>query len=309
MHTDELDDGDTLVRVAYSSINYKDALAGTGKGAIARRLPLVGGIDFAGTVVESERFAVGTEVLVCGCGLSETHHGGYAEFARVPADWAVPLPAGLDARAAMGIGTAGLTAALAVARMEQVGLTPALGPVLVTGATGGVGSFAIDLLSTRGYETVAVTGKADAAAYLEGLGAARVLGRADVAGDGKPLGRATWAGVVDSVGGQMLADLLPTIKPQGAVASIGLAGGVALHTTVLPFILRGVSLLGINSVTLAPTERAAIWGRLAGDLAPRHLEAIVHAEIALAELPAALDAYIAGTVVGRTVVAVAPRAS
>jgi len=304
---DDLAAGDLLVRVAYSSINYKDALAATGAGAIMRRFPLVGGIDLAGTVVESNdpRFHPGDEVLVCGCGLGETHDGGYAEYARVMPDWAVPLPAGLDARTAMAIGTAGLTAALAIHRLEHNGQRPELGPVLVTGATGGVGSLAVDMLSGRGYETVALTGKADAGPYLESLGAARVVDRNGLELQGPPLGSATWAGGIDSVGGDVLGWLIRTTRPGGNIASIGLAGGAALATTVLPFILRGVSLLGINSVHIDASLRASLWQRLAGDLKPRHLDRIAAREITLDELPGAFQAFIDGRVVGRVIVKVA----
>lgn len=299
---DDLDAGGTLVRVEYSSINYKDALAGTGKGAIARRLPLIGGIDLAGRVIDSDIHAAGTPVLVCGCGLSETRHGGFAEYARVPSDCLVPVPAGLDLRSTMAIGTAGFTAALALDRLEWAGLNPDTGPVAVTGATGGVGSFAIDLLAGRGYAVAAITGKTEDAAYLEALGAAEVLARAAFTGEDKPLGKARWAAVVDNVGGPVLGALLKTVLPGGVVASIGLAGGAKLDTTVLPFILRGVSLLGINSVFVAADQRARIWARLASDLKPRHLDRIVTREITLEELPAQLMAYIAGTVCGRTIV-------
>lgn len=302
MRLDDLDAGGTLVRVEYSSINYKDALAGTGKGAIARRLPLIGGVDLAGRVIDSDVHPAGTPVLVCGCGLSETHHGGFAEYARVPTEWIVPVPDGLDTRSVMGIGTAGFTAALALDRLEQAGLAPASGPVAVTGATGGVGSFAIDLLAARGYAVTAITGKTQDADYLANLGAAEVLARDDFTDDGKPLGKAKWAGAVDSVGGSVLAALLKAMLPSGVVASIGLAGGAKLETTVLPFILRGVSLLGINSVFIAADLRARIWARLAADLRPRHLDAIATREVTLDELPAQLDAYIAGTVRGRTIV-------
>jgi acrylyl-CoA reductase (NADPH) len=302
MRLDDLDAGGTLVRVEYSSINYKDALAGTGKGAIARRLPLIGGIDLAGRVIDSDVHAEGSEVLVCGCGLSETRHGGFAEYARVPSDCVVPIPDGLDARSSMAIGTAGFTAALALDRLEQAGLAPTAGPVAVTGATGGVGSVAIELLAGRGYAVTAITGKTEDAAYLETLGAAEVLARTALPDDPKPLGKARWAAVVDNVGGAMLAALLKSVLPDGLVASIGLAGGAKLETTVLPFILRGVSLLGINSVFVAPDRRARIWGRLATDLKPRHLDAIVTHEVTLEDMPAQLEAYIAGSVRGRTIV-------
>ncbi len=300
----ELDEGDLVIRVEYSSINYKDALAATGKGAIARRLPLIGGIDLAGEVIESsdEKFAAGDKVLVCGAGLSETHDGGYAELARVAAGAAVAIPQALDTRSAMGIGTAGLTAALAVDRLESVGQTPALGPIAVTGATGGVGSFAIDMLAARGYEVAAVTGKTDRTAYLEALGATGVIDRSSLTEDTKPLGRAQWGGAVDNLGGEVLAALLKTTVPGGSVASIGLAASPALKTTVLPFILRGVSLLGINSVSLSAEVRASIWQRIGSDLMPRHLDEIVTNEITLSELPDYFPEYMAGSVLGRTVV-------
>ncbi|HEX7080996.1 MAG TPA: acryloyl-CoA reductase [Gammaproteobacteria bacterium] len=303
----DLGAGDVVIRVTYSSINYKDALAATGAGSILRRFPLVGGIDLAGTVLESDdaRFAPGDEVLVCGCGLGETHDGGYAEIARVPGDWVVPMPPGLDARRAMAIGTAGLTAALAIHRLERNGQHPALGPILVTGATGGVGSIAIDLLSGRGYETVALTGKPDAHAYLESLGAARIVDRRGLELAGKPLGPATWGGGVDAVGGDVLAWLIRTTRANGNIASIGLAGGAALATTVLPFILRGVSLLGINSVSIEPGLRADLWTRLGAAHAPRNLDRIAAREVSLDELPGAFRALLDGAVVGRVIVRVA----
>lgn len=301
---DDLDEGDVLIRVAYSSINYKDALAGSGKGAIARRFPMIGGVDLAGEVAsdESGRFDVGDQVLVCGAGLSETHQGGYAEYARVPSDWVVRIPQGLDLRSSMAIGTAGLTAALAFYRLEQAGQTPALGPVAVTGATGGVGSFAIDLLAARGYEVTAITGKTDQAAYLRRLGASATLDRNGIENDSRPLGRAVWGGAVDNLGGEILAALIKTTVPGGAIASIGLAASPMLQTTVLPFILRGVSLLGINSVNLSSELRSEIWSRLGNDLKPRHLEQIATREVGLEELPEHFDAYLKGAVQGRTLV-------
>jgi acrylyl-CoA reductase (NADPH) len=301
---EDLSAGSVVIRVAYSSINYKDALAATGAGSILRRFPLVGGIDLAGRVVESEdaRFSPGDDVLVCGCGLGETLDGGYAELARVPADCVEPIPEGLDARSAMAIGTAGLTVALALHRLEQNGQRPELGPVLVTGATGGVGSLAVDILSARGYEVAALTGKAHARGYLEELGAAEVVDRHSLETGGRPLGRATWGGGIDGVGGDILAWLLSTTRPSGNVASIGLAGGAELHTTVLPFILRGVSLLGIHSVTIEPALRASLWQRLAGEWKPRHLSRIASREVALDELRGAFDAFVVGGVVGRIIV-------
>jgi NADPH2:quinone reductase len=301
---DDLGPGEVVVAVQYSSINYKDALAATGAGAILRRFPLVGGIDFAGVVVESAAAGVapGARVLACGCGLSETHDGGYSEFARVPADWLVPIPDSLDARAAMALGTAGLTVALAVERLETNGQTPALGPIVVTGATGGVGSLAIDVLASRGYEVVALTGKSQHADYLSSLGAASVLDRHALTMGTRPLETSRWGGAVDSVGGDVIAWLLRTTHPWGNVASVGLAAGAAFSATVLPFILRGVSLLGVNSVELPRARRVALWSRLAGDLAPQHLDRIVTAEVPFEDLPKHFERFVEGQVRGRTVV-------
>lgn len=301
---DDLSDGGVIIRGEYSSINYKDALAGTGEGRILRRYPLVGGVDVAGTVVESDdaRVREGDKVVVNGCGLSETHDGGFAEFVRVPADFVVPLPDSLDTRAAMGLGTAGFTAALAIHRMERNGQVPDLGPVAVTGATGGVGSIAIDMLSGLGYPVTAVTSKADAADYLQALGASEILNLKTAELGDKPLEKAIWGGAVDNLGGDVLGWLTRTVRPDGNIASIGLAAGIALHTTVMPFILRGVNLLGINSVTAPRDLRIAVWQRIAGDLRPRHLDQIATREVGLDELAAQLPAYIAGTVTGRTIV-------
>lgn len=301
---DDLSDGGVIIRGEYSSINYKDALAGTGEGRILRRYPLVGGVDVAGTVVESDdaRVREGDKVVVNGCGLSETHDGGFAEYVRVPADFVVPLPDSLDTRAAMGLGTAGFTAALAIHRMELNGQAPDLGPVAVTGATGGVGSIAIDMLSGLGYPVTAVTSKADAADYLQALGASEILNLKTAELGDKPLEKAIWGGAVDNLGGDVLGWLTRTVRPDGNIASIGLAAGIALHTTVMPFILRGVNLLGINSVTAPRDLRIAVWQRIAGDLRPRHLDQIATREVGLDELAAQLPAYIAGTVTGRTIV-------
>lgn len=303
----DLTEGDVVIEVQFSSINYKDALAATGKGAILRRFPLVGGIDLAGRVVESANpsFTPGAEVLVCGCGLSETRDGGYAEYARVPAGCVVPLPSGLDARSAMAIGTAGLTAALAVDRLEHHGLSPDLGPILVTGATGGVGSLAIDMLAARGYGVAALTAKRDRHDYLRGLGAETVLDANEYRFGDKPLERAEFGGGIDSLGGDALSGLLRSTRPGGAVASVGLAAGMQLNINVLPFILRGVSLLGINSVEMEAVRRTAIWARIGSDLKPRHLDKIVAREVSLRELGDCFDAYIGANVVGRTVVRIA----
>ncbi|MBV8876074.1 MAG: oxidoreductase [Gammaproteobacteria bacterium] len=301
---DELSAGDVLIRVTHSGINYKDALAATGAGKILRRYPLVGGIDLAGIVESSgdARFVPGSAVLVTGCGLSETHDGGYAQFARVPGDWVIPMPPGLDAFTAMAIGTAGFTAALAVHRMEQNGQEPAGGPIAVTGASGGVGSLAIDMLSARGYRVVAVSGKSQAIPYLQELGADEVLLRERLDLGTRPLETARFGGAIDNVGGETLTWLTRTVDFWGNIASIGLASGAELRTTVMPFILRGVALLGINSSATRREWRLAVWQRIATDLRPRHLERIATRTIDFHELPGAFPAYLAAGVTGRTVV-------
>ena len=301
---EELNAGEVTLRAEFSSVNYKDALAGTGRGKIARRLPLVGGIDVAGTVVasESDGFSAGDPVLVTGCGLSEDRDGGYAEYVRARADDVIAIPEGLDARTAMALGTAGFTAGLALLRLEENGLAPALGPVAVTGASGGVGSLAVDLLSGQGYETVAVSGKTDAAEYLHELGAARVIGRDELATKGRPLEKAVWGGAIDNVGDGALAELLRSTVPWGSVASIGLAAGHELETTVMPFILRGVSLLGIHSVECPRAMREAVWKKLSGPWKPAKLEAIVTNTIGLEALPDYCRQLIDGTVTGRALV-------
>jgi acrylyl-CoA reductase (NADPH) len=301
---DDLAPGDVVIRVTHSGINYKDALAATGAGKILRRYPLVGGIDLAGVVEASTdpRYAPGTAVLVTGCGLSETHDGGYAQYARVPGDWVIPMPAGLDAFTAMALGTAGFTAALAIHRMEQNGQTPAGGPIAVTGASGGVGSIAIDMLNARGYRVVAVSGKAAAVPYLKELGASEVLLRESLDLGSRPLENARFGGAIDNLGGDTLTWLTRTVDFWGNIASIGLAAGPTLTTTVMPFILRGVALLGINSSATRREWRLAVWQRIATDLRPRHLDRIVTRTIPFEELPAAFPDYLAGGVTGRTVV-------
>ncbi len=302
---DDLAEGEVVIRGEYSSINYKDALAATGAGRILRRFPLVAGVDIAGTVESSTdpSIPVGARVAAHGCGLSETHDGGFAEYARVKADWVNLLPAEIDTRSAMGIGTAGFTAALAIHRLEQNGQTPELGPIAVTGATGGVGSFAIDMLAARGYSVTALTGKAGSAGeYLKNLGASDVLDMKSLELGEKPLEKVRWGGAVDNLGGVPLAWLTRTTRGGGGIASIGLAAGHELNTTVMPFILRGVSLLGINSVEIPTALRREIWARLAGDLAPRHLDRIAPREVTLNDLPAQFQPYIDGQVVGRTIV-------
>ncbi len=301
---DDLTEGNVVVRVSHSTINYKDALAATGTGRILRRYPLNGGIDLAGVVVSSEDvdFPPGTAVLVNGCGLSETVDGGYSEYARLDSKSLVAIPEGMTAAEAMQIGTAGYTAALAIHRMEQNGQTPDLGPVVVTGATGGVGSIAIDMLAGRGYEVVAVTGKAAEEAYLREIGATRILLRDQIDLGKRPMEKAEWAGAIDNLGGDYLAWLTRTMLYGGNIASIGLAASPALNTTVLPFILRAVCLLGINSVETPHDLRRAVWSRIGNDLKPQHLATIGHRTIAFDELPGAFQAYIDGTVTGRTVV-------
>ena len=301
---EDLGPGEVVIRGHWSSINYKDALAATGKGRILRRFPLVGGIDVAGEVVSSEdpRYAPGDAVLVTGCGLSEEHDGGYAEYSRVHGDWVIPVPDGLDTRAAMQLGTAGFTAGLAIHRLEHNGLAPEKGPVIVTGATGGVGSLALDMLAGRGYAVTALTGKAESAEYLRGLGAAEVLVRGEFEMGARPLEKATWAGAVDNLGGETLAWLTRTMDWWGSIASIGLAQSHELHTTVMPFILRGANLLGINSVATPRDLRVQVWARLASDLKPRHLQQIGDNVVPLSDIAGAFDAYIEGTVRGRTLV-------
>jgi len=302
---DELDPGDVVVRVAYSDVNYKDALAATGKGRILRRPSCIGGIDFSGTVVSSTdaRYAKGDAVLGVGFDLGVAHHGGYAEYARVPADWLVKIPAGLSLWDAMAFGTAGFTAGIAIVRMEQNGLRPANGPVIVDGATGGVGSIAIASLKNLGYHVVALTGKAAEADWLKGIGAAEVRLRSEIdLTKIKPLDRATWAGAVDNLGGDIVAWMASTMKVNGVIASIGLAASTSLNTTVMPFILRGVSLLGINSIDAPDAAlRQEVWRRLAGDLRPAKLKEMCET-IPFDRLPTVFDRFINAQVRGRVVV-------
>ncbi|MGI8597163.1 MAG: oxidoreductase [Thermoleophilaceae bacterium] len=301
---EDLPEGEVTIRVAFSDVNYKDALATTAKGGVARTSPLVPGIDLSGEVVESsaEGISEGDEVIVHGYELGVAHHGGFAEYARVPADWIVPMPAGLDLRRAMALGTAGYTAALSVHQLEERGLSPDHGPVLVTGATGGVGSVAVGILAERGYEVAASTGKESEHDYLRELGAAEILDREEVsAASERPLESERWAAAVDPVGGTTLAYALRTMRSGGAAAVSGMTGGVALETTVLPFILRGVALLGIDSPQTPIELRRRVWERLGSDLAPRGLDAMV-VEVALDEVEGVLDRILAGEVRGRTVV-------
>lgn len=285
---DELSPGELLVRVACTSINYKDALAAAGLNQIVRQFPRIGGIDLAGQVVQSDdpRFAPGDPVVVHGFGIGVDHDGGHAEYARVRADWALPLPAGLSLEEAGTLGVAGYTAALSVYWMEHNGLVPGGLPVVVTGASGGVASVAIDILAGRGYEVVAVSGKGDADGYLRSLGAARVLSPEVALASGRALDKAQWAGAVDSVGADMLAWLLRTAAPDAVITSFGNAAGAELHTTVLPLILRGVRLLGINANSPMPL-RQTVWARLATDYKPRHLARIAQ-QLPFEQLPEAM---------------------
>ena len=300
---DDLNPGEVVVKTAYSSVNYKDALAGTGKGKILRRFPLVGGIDIAGHVVASAdpAFKEGDAVLVTGSGLSETRDGGYAEYARLESKWTVALPAGLSLREAMILGTAGFTAALGLLRMTDNRQTPDLGPLAVTGATGGVGSLAVAIYSKAGYEVHAISGKPEHADYLKSLGASEVLGR-DALSTTRPMDTARFGGGLDNVGGTMLAALLAQTAPYGNVASCGLAASPELHATVMPFIIRGVSLLGVASAGTARDIRDEVWKRLASDWKPADLDAICTREATLDELPAVFETMLAGGSLGRTVV-------
>lgn len=301
---DELDPGEVTVRVAYSSVNYKDALAATGAGRIVRRFPCVGGIDLSGTVVDSSdaRFKKGDAVIATSYDIGVAHDGGYGEYARVKADWVVPMPRGMSLFDAMALGTAGFTAGLAVARMEHEGLRLGAGPVAVTGATGGVGSIAIDILAGLGHDVVAITGKPDETAYLKGLGAREVMLRSalDLAKI-KPLDKTTWAGAVDNLGGEMLAWLASTMQIGAPLAAVGLAASMSLSTTVAPFILRGVSLLGVDSVNCPMAQRQAVWQRLATDMRPRHLAQFTRT-IAFNDLPGVFEDFVKARVRGRIVV-------
>ena len=304
MSTDALSPGEVLVKVAFSSVNYKDALAGTGKGKILRRFPLNGGIDLAGYVAASSdpAFKEGDEVLCTGCGLSETRDGGYAQYARLESRWAIPLPQGLTLRESMQIGTAGFTAALALTQMIRNAQAPAMGPIVVTGATGGVGSLAIDLLTRAGFEAHAITGKVDQFDYLIGLGAKQCIAREGLHWGQRPMETARWAGAIDNVGGDTLAGLTRVIKPYGNIATCGNAASITLATTVMPFIIRGLSVLGVASAGTARVLRDEIWQQLAGPWKPAHLQTIANREVGLTELPDTFAALLAGGAHGRTLV-------
>ena len=312
LNPEKLDESDfavdgVVIRVHYSGVNFKDALAITPKGGAVASYPLVPGIDLAGEVVSSSdpAFGVGDLVLAHGYGIGITQDGGYAELAHVPAEWVVPLD-GLTPREAVAIGTAGYTAAMSVAALENHGVTPDKGRVLVTGASGGVGSVSVDLLAARGYDVVASSGKAEAAEMLTTLGASSVIGRLpeDPSATARPLGKEQWAGAVDCVGGDTLPHVLSTLQYGGAVAASGLTGGPGLTSTVLPFILRGVALLGMDSVQADIDTRRALWQRLSSDLRPRHLDDLI-TEIDVADVGTALGTIIRGKATGRTVVRVA----
>ncbi|AOZ68109.1 oxidoreductase [Rhodobacter xanthinilyticus] len=304
---DQLPEGDVLVEVAYSTLNYKDALAITGKAPVVRRFPMVPGIDFTGTVAESRHadFKPGDRVILNGWGVGETHWGGLAERARVRGDWLVPLPASLDLRQAAAIGTAGYTAMLCVLALERHGVRPGDGEIVVSGAAGGVGSVAVALLAAQGYEVAAVTGRAAEADYLRGLGAASVIDRSELTGKVRPLGRERWAGGIDVAGSTVLANMLSMMKYRGVVAACGLAAGMDLPASVAPFILRGVTLAGVDSVMCPKPDRLAAWARLARDLDLAKLEEMT-TELAFAEVIDTAPKFLDGAVRGRIVIPVTP---
>jgi NADPH2:quinone reductase len=304
LELDDLGPGEVVIRAAFSGINYKDALAVTGRGRILRRLPLVAGIDVAGTVVASSdpRLREGQPVLVTGMGLGETQDGGFAQRVRVPADWVVPMPEGLELREAMALGTAGFSAALAVNRLETMGQRPEAGPIVVTGAAGGVGSIAVAILAARGYEVIGVSSREEHHAYLRELGAAEASTPDGLALGARPLERARFGGVVDNVGGTLLSSLIPHVKPWGSIASVGNAGGPDVTTTVFPFILRGVNLLGVSSMDCAMPLRRALWDQLAGPMKPRNLETIVSKTVPLASILGEFEPLLERRVRGRILV-------
>ncbi len=309
LDTDMLSPGEVLVKVAYSSVNYKDALAGTGTGRILRRFPLNGGIDVAGHVVSSSdaRFKPGAAVLCTGSGLSETRDGGLAEYVKLAADSTIALPHGLDLRESMIIGTAGFTAALALWRMQNNGQTPALGPIAISGASGGVGTLAIDIFSRAGYTAHAISGKREHFDWLRQLGASECIDRHALVFSTKAMDSARFGGALDTVGDGMLTGLLPLIAPDGNVALCGNAGGMAFSSTVMPFIIRGVSLLGIASVATARVTRERLWQLLAGAWKPQHLSQIATSEVTLDELPGTFTRMLGGDSLGRTLVRIGTR--
>ncbi len=308
LNLNDLSQGEVLIKTAYSSVNYKDALAATGTGNIIRKFPLVAGINASGYVVSSsdKRFKEGDAVLVTGYEFGVGHDGGYSEYIRVPAEWVVNLPHSMSLFEAMAIGTAGFTVALCVQRLEENNQKSDLGQFVVTGATGGVGNFAIDIMSTLGYDIAAVTGKPDNHKSLIALGAKKILDRNTIKSEGLPLEKGQWGGAIDNVGGDVLAWLARTMKPGGNVASVGLAGGSHFNTTVMPFILRGISVLGINAPACTMSMRTHLWNRLVNDLAPKHIEKIVKNVVELEDLPSVFEKMLAGETIGRTVVSINP---
>lgn len=300
----DLSEGEVTIRVAWSGINFKDALAATGKGKILRRYPLIGGIDVAGTVIESscDEVQPGDCVLANGSGLSEVRDGGYTQYLKLPANIIVPLPAGLSMREAMGLGTAGFTAAMSLYRMEANGQKPGMGPIVVTGASGGVGTVAIDLLTAAGYEVHAISGKVSEFDRLERLGARQCISRHDLHWGQKPLEKSAWAGCIDNVGGDMLAGISRSIDLWGNIACCGMAGNHGLNTTVFPMILRGVSLLGISSANCPIDIRRMLWDRLANEWKPPHLDEIITSEVCLDEMESVFQGMMKGDSIGRTVV-------
>lgn len=308
LRVDDLSAGEVLVKVAYSSLNYKDALAGTGSGRILRRYPLNGGIDAAGHVVEStdQRFKPGDAVICTGSGLSETRDGGLAQYVRLDADSTIALPPGLSLREAMIIGTAGFTAALALLQMQTNGQTPAAGPIAISGASGGVGTLGIDIFTRAGFTVHAISGKRDHFAWLRELGASECIDRHALTFSGKAMDSVRFAGALDTVGGAMLAGLLPLIGAYGNVALCGNAGGIAFSSTVMPFIIRGVNLLGVGSAATPRHIRQELWAKLAGEWKPRHLDSICTHAVTLDQLPETFARMLAGQALGRTLVVIGP---
>ncbi|GGA47011.1 acryloyl-CoA reductase [Paenibacillus physcomitrellae] len=301
----DLPEGDVLIKVAYSSVNYKDGLASIPNGKIVKTYPFIPGIDLSGYVVSSsnERFKPGQPVIATSYGIGVSHFGGFSEFARIPGEWVIPLPDGIDLKEAMIYGTAGFTAALSIQRLEENGMAPGLGKVLVTGATGGVGASAVAMLSVKGYEVVASTGKSSEVEYLKALGASEIIPRIEEEGDQpKPLNKQLWQAAIDPVGGQTLASILSRIAYRGSVAVSGLTGGTGVPTTVMPFILRGVNLLGIDSVFCPYDLRVKVWERMGRDLKPADMEPLISSEIALESLPQALDDILKSRTRGRVLV-------
>lgn len=302
---DTLSPGEVIIKVAYSSVNYKDGLASTPNGKIVRSYPFIPGIDLAGTVIKSNdpRFTIGDKVIATSYEIGVSHTGGYSEYARISADWIVPLPMGLSLEESMVYGTAGFTAALSIHRLEENGLTPDKGKILVTGATGGVGSIAVAMLAKRGYHVVASTGKTTEHNFLKSIGAAEVISREEVIGEKfRPLDKQLWAAAVDPVGGKTLGSILSKISYNGSVAVSGLTGGTDVPATVFPFILRGINLLGVDSVYCPMETRKVLWERMAADLKPKSLLTAIKREITLEELPIALAAILKGENLGRTIV-------